>query len=165
MLKLLIPKGNFRMGNGFESHPLKWKRPLAKRTEKYNYSWKSFALFCVIKYVAPFVNLPTDFSLIAICYLLIHVIKCGIITMNWIKVHSLFQDKTLVALNTGVLFLHENDREEAKFNVPWYASSYLNCSVNCNNYFAFTKITFYGVLFLQDLLYTLIGGKYRNGYL
>ena len=89
------------MGNGFESHPLKWKRPLAKRTEKYNYSWKSFALFCVIKYVAPFVNLPTDFSLIAICYLLIHVIKCGIITMNWIKVHSLFQDKTLVAPHHG----------------------------------------------------------------
>ncbi len=33
--------------------------------------------------------------------------------------------------NTGVLFLHDNDRDEVKCNAPWYASSFVNYSVNC----------------------------------
>ena len=35
-----------------------------------------------------------------------------------------------MALNTDVSFLHENDRSETKFPVPWYVCSFVNNSVN-----------------------------------
>lgn len=42
-------------------HPFEWKRSLARGAEIKNHSWKSFAILYVIKYVAPFVNLPRGF--------------------------------------------------------------------------------------------------------
>lgn len=36
-----------------------------------------------------------------------------------------------MALNTGVSFLHENDRSKAKFTVLWCVCSFVNHSVKC----------------------------------